>query len=160
MSRRKWHFARGLPTGALPRDPYRLKLFMTHVQQLPDAPGCWLWTGAVQTPSVDRRTKEVVEARGYGVFSNGRGRVVLAHRWLWEYTTGEVPGGCYLDHLCRIRSCVNPAHLQPVTPFTNTIRGQSPVGLKMAAKARLEALTPSELWNRPPEEWELFKVAA
>ena len=39
---------------------------------------------------------------------------------------GEIPAGRQLDHLCRNRLCVNPAHLEPVTNRTNTLRGNSP----------------------------------
>lgn len=73
--------------------------------------GCWQWTGCAPD--------------GYGRFSTGghNGPPVLAHRWLWERVNGPVPAGRDLDHLCRNRSCVNPAHLEPVTRSENVKRG-------------------------------------
>ena len=48
-----------------------------------------------------------------------------AHRWIWEHTFGKIKKGLQLDHLCRNRKCVNLAHLEPVTPRINTMRGFS-----------------------------------
>ena len=59
---------------------------------------------------------------GYGLaFTNGRTR--LAHRFIYQCMVGPVAKGLHLDHLCRVRCCVNPAHLEPVTPKVNTNRG-------------------------------------
>lgn len=49
-------------------------------------------------------------------------RTVYAHRAVYERIVGAIPAGMQLDHTCRIRSCVNPAHLEPVTPRENTVR--------------------------------------
>lgn len=51
------------------------------------------------------------------------GRCQVAHKALYEEVVGPVPDGLLLDHKCRVRSCVNPKHLEPVTPRTNTLRG-------------------------------------
>jgi hypothetical protein len=48
-----------------------------------------------------------------------------AHRVVWEAKHGPVPPGMVLDHLCRVRCCVNPAHLEPVSPLENLRRGES-----------------------------------
>lgn len=74
-----------------------------------DANGCWLWTGARSS-------------NGYGAVSIG-GRVVGAHRAVYELLAGPIPAGLQLDHLCRVRRCVNPAHLEPVTARENQLRG-------------------------------------
>lgn len=78
--------------------------------------GCWLWTG-----SLDRN--------GYGYIRETAGRRKLrAHRVVYEYVVGPIPDGMELDHLCRVRSCVNPDHLEPVTHRENQRRGESPMG--------------------------------
>lgn len=71
---------------------------------------CWLWAKRLQ-------------ADGYGSFSIESGRTVLAHRWAYEFIMGAIPTGLTLDHLCRVRHCVNPEHLEPVTAAVNTMRG-------------------------------------
>lgn len=77
-----------------------------------DAPGgCWLWT-AGQSPD------------GYGKFSL-HSRSTPAHRLAYELLRGPIPDGLYLDHLCRVRRCVNPAHLEPVTHRENILRGDT-----------------------------------
>lgn len=55
---------------------------------------------------------------GYG-FIDGVG----AHRFMYELLVGPIPDGMELDHLCRNPPCVNPVHLEPVTPQENQRRG-------------------------------------
>jgi hypothetical protein len=71
---------------------------------------CWIWTAA--------------KTFGYGTFSLKPGHTVRAHRFSYEQTYGPIPEGLQLDHLCRIRHCVNPEHLEAVTGKTNMERGQ------------------------------------
>jgi HNH endonuclease len=69
---------------------------------------CWLWQAGRS-------------GNGYGVFYQGR-RPFQAHRYAYETLIGPIPDGLPLDHLCRVRHCVRPEHLEPVTPRTNTLR--------------------------------------
>lgn len=64
------------------------------------------------------------DGTGYGTFSPDTGVIVKAHRYAYETLIGEIPEGLHLDHLCRQPACVNPWHLDPVTPAVNTHRGQ------------------------------------
>lgn len=89
--------------------------FWDKVQPCPMS-GCWLWTAYVIGPKKGRWNE------GYGQVWNGV-RVVPAHRYSFISLVGEIPDGLVLDHLCRIRCCVNPAHLEPVTRAENTRRG-------------------------------------
>jgi len=52
-------------------------------------------------------------------------RTVKAHRYSYELAEGPIPAGLQLDHLCRVRECVQPAHLEPVTHRENVIRGDN-----------------------------------
>lgn len=76
-----------------------------------DENGCWLWTGYVSTT-------------GYANMKV-RGKVSLAHRVSYEAFVGPIPAGFQIDHLCRVPSCVNPTHLEAVTPRENTLRSES-----------------------------------
>ena len=74
--------------------------------------GCWLWTAA------KNRSRG-----GYGVFSPGGGRNGLAHRVAYESLREPIPSHLQADHLCRVRHCVNPEHMELVTPEENSHRG-------------------------------------
>lgn len=66
--------------------------------------------------------------RGYNQIMLPDGSQPLAHRYFYEQLVGSIPEGLTLDHLCRIRNCVNPAHLEPVTRGENTLRGDTITG--------------------------------
>lgn len=74
--------------------------------------GCWLWLGQISN-------------KGYALFNRGIGKR-NAHRFAYETTIAPVARPLVLDHLCRIRCCVNPAHLEPVTNRENILRGVGP----------------------------------
>ena len=72
------------------------------------AGGCWEWTGVRQTD-------------GYAKVK-WRKRMVSAHRVTYELLVGSIPEGLEIDHLCSVRHCVNPAHMEPVTHRENVRR--------------------------------------
>lgn len=80
--------------------------------------GCWHWTG-------------FIDKAGYGrIREGGRDTPVLyAHRVSYEHYVGPIPEGLHLDHVldrgCIHRHCVNPEHLEPVSPRENTLRGEA-----------------------------------
>jgi hypothetical protein len=69
--------------------------------------GCWLWTGSRN-------------GGGYGNYG-GKG----AHRYAYELLKAPIPPGLVIDHLCRVRHCVNPDHMEPVTQSVNCRRGDT-----------------------------------
>lgn len=66
-----------------------------------------------------------IRPNGYGSIRRD-GRTQYAHRWHYEQAFGPIPDGLTIDHLCRNRACINPAHLEAVTRQENTARGMSP----------------------------------
>lgn len=70
---------------------------------------CWLWLAGV-------------DRNGYGRY-NDQGRTTFAHRFAYQQIKGDIPNGLVLDHLCRVITCVNPEHLEPVTIGENVRRG-------------------------------------
>lgn len=89
--------------------------FWTDVSFRPGS--CWLWNGKTTL--------------GYGYFC-AEGRMFYAHRFAWEQENGAIPKGLDIDHLCRTRDCVNPAHMEPVTRRENVLRGNSRNALNAA----------------------------
>lgn len=85
-----WHY--GYMRSSSPTDPR----FLAKVNKSGE---CWLWTAATDDD-------------GYGRFWFN-GRMVQAHRYAYERYVGVIPDGVGLDHKCRVRHCVNPAHLRP-----------------------------------------------
>ena len=100
-----------MPIGVYPRKPIKERFWA----KVDSADDCWIWTAETSRG-------------GYGRFaagsrSDGTRRSVQAHRYAYELLVGPIPEGLELDHLCRVRNCVNPAHLEPVTTKVNVLRG-------------------------------------
>lgn len=93
--------------------------------------GCWEWTAACQS-------------RGYGVVSIG-GTTHLAHRVMYELMVGPIPAGLTVDHLCGVKRCVRPDHLEAVTALENHRRWSSTVTRCKWGHEFTEANT----WQRP-----------
>lgn len=71
--------------------------------------GCWIWTGCI-----------LKNGYGQGYWD---GKKNYAHRISYQIYKGEIPAGLVIDHLCRVRACVNPDHLEVVTNAVNIQRG-------------------------------------
>ena len=80
--------------------------------------GCWIYRGKK-------------DADGYGRVGS-----TVAHRVYYESLIGPVPEGMHLDHLCARASCVNPEHLEPVTPAVNQERALAHRGWELGLKPR------------------------
>lgn len=108
-----------------------------------DANGCWIWQGRIND-------------QGYGdIWLPGIKRYRRAHRIVYEHRVGPIPEGLTLDHLCRVRHCVNPEHLEPVTDRVNILRGEGPTA-KNATKTHCEhghEFTPENTYIRPGTTW-------
>jgi hypothetical protein len=96
---------RGIPAAERFRASYRVE----------EETGCWLW-------------QRSLIGDGYGTFW-ADGTTHMAHRWGYELLVGPIPDGLHIDHLCRTRNCVNPGHLEPVTPAENALRGAGPLAV-------------------------------
>ncbi|NWN89184.1 MAG: HNH endonuclease [Micrococcaceae bacterium] len=96
--------------------------------------GCWLWIG-------------YLNRSGYGTFGVN-GKAMLAHRWSYEHYIGPIPDGLDIDHLCRVRHCVNPAHMEPVTNAENIARSPIHYGARTRCKNGHE-FTPENTAVRP-----------
>jgi HNH endonuclease len=91
---------------------YQQSTRLSPVDHIVDAvTGCWVW-------------QRMTTAQGYGHMRVGR-TMRYAHRVYYERYCGPIPAGLQLDHLCRNPTCVNPAHLEPVTPRENALRGNT-----------------------------------
>ncbi len=109
------HYRRALKFGTIPKRevlPPAGRFFAKVDKSGPAHPElgtpCWLWTGSLQE-------------HGYGHF-RWEGKVRRAHRFAYVAFKGEIPEGLDVDHKCNVRRCVNPDHLQLLTPQENIAR--------------------------------------
>jgi len=75
---------------------------------------CWIWTASCQTS-------------GYGTFAINARKLVRAHRFAYELMRGKIPDGFEIDHLCRVRNCVNPFHMEVVVHAENMRRSHGKI---------------------------------
>lgn len=123
----RWNTS-GHPLGLARVREYDLARFWAKVDKAgpvppsrPDLGPCWIWNGNLSTTG---------HRAGYGRFLIGPQRYAPAHRYAYELVVGEIPDGLVIDHLCSVKSCVNPAHLEPVTRAENTRRAPKANALK------------------------------
>jgi hypothetical protein len=100
--------------------------------------------GTWERPSAEVRFwANVKKIRGHWMWQGrpnawGYGRLVVdgvltyAHRFSYTLLVGPIPEGLGIDHLCRVKLCVRPDHLEPVTTQVNTLRGEAPSAINAA----------------------------
>lgn len=106
----RFHYQRAYRAQQLDSLPGQMSLEQRFWAKVDKSGDCWLWTAAI------------CQTGGYGRVKVD-GKMLKAHRVAYELTIGPIPDGLTLDHLCRVRRCVNPAHLDPCTMGENTSRG-------------------------------------
>lgn len=89
------------------RAEQHLEKFWQKVDKDGGAP-CWIWTGALN-------------GNGYGRLRRNSFNL-YPHRVAYEYEVGPIPEGFQIDHLCGVRACVNPDHLEAVSQYENNRR--------------------------------------
>ncbi|MFF8910548.1 HNH endonuclease signature motif containing protein [Streptomyces olivaceoviridis] len=105
---------------------YDLRLFDRMTKLIQNSPcltkglttPCWRWNGSINRGGYGRVSVKL---------SDGIWRPQSAHRAAYQIFIAPIPEGLELDHLCRIRHCCNPWHLEPVTKTVNVRRGLAPI---------------------------------
>lgn len=112
---------------------------LRYYSRIDEATGCWIWIAG--------RDRD-----GYGHLTvNGKCRV--APRLSYETFVGEIPEGLEVDHLCKLTSCINPKHLEPVTPIENVRRSNAGKRLRdMTHCINGHEFTPENTWVSRKED--------
>lgn len=113
-----------------------------------DEAGCWLWQGHL--------------TNGYGKIQiGGRGKPKKrAHRWVYEQMVGPIPEGLDLDHLCRVRNCVRPDHLDPKTRSANLRCGNTGKNARLCPHGVLGLTKCRDCQTAKRREWRERQKAA
>ena len=98
------------------------------------AGGCWLWTSAL-------------DQGGYPIVWIGAGVSRRAHRVVYELFVEPIAAGLQLDHLCSVRRCVNPDHLEAVTGAVNVGRSPNTPMARKRAQTHCKRGHPFDLLN-------------
>lgn len=109
---------------------------------------CWIWRRALK--------------EGYGQYWNGH-KNVKAHRHSVLLDGRDIPAGMVVDHTCRTRSCVNPAHLRVVDRRTNVHENSDALAHKNSLKKhclRGHPLSGANLYTRKNGKRECLKCCA
>jgi hypothetical protein len=121
-TRTRWGWKKGQPKrfvhGHNPNRP------PTPDYRVDEVTGCWIWQKRLDTKGYGRR-----HVKGQP------GKAVRAHRWMYEQHKGAIPEGLELDHLCCVKRCVNPDHLEPVTHAENLRRSRENIARRKLAAA-------------------------
>jgi hypothetical protein len=118
------------------RPPIERLLAMVEVAES----GCWLFRGFV-APDGYARISVGTKVDAY--------RKVYAHRITWEHYRGPIPDGLQLDHLCRVRHCCAPDHLEVVSRSENLLRGNACVRSLVCLRGHWVLGENAGLYRRP-----------
>jgi hypothetical protein len=104
-----------------------------------DEAGCWIFQG-----------------RGLGGYGRLRrdGKIWMAHRFFWTLTHGPIADGMTVDHICFVTMCVNPEHLQLLTPGDNAARQRKTFATHCQ---RGHEFTPENTWTKSRGEGRLAR---
>jgi hypothetical protein len=102
--------------------------------------GCWLWAASC-------------DSSGYGKI-RFEGNMCSSHRLFYELLIGRIPKNREIDHLCRVRHCVNPEHMEPVTDRENSLRGKRNQFYKKSHCIHGHEFTPENtyVWAKRPTQ--------
>lgn len=92
-----------------------------------DDNGCWIWQGPIAES-------------GYGMAST-----TWAHRHVWQQHNGEIPSGVQLHHICEVKSCVNPSHLELLTVADHRMKHGGVPSLRTFSEEAVRAIRRSRL---------------